>query len=148
LLTKLILPHDDIPQYYLALKKYLAYLPVITKNPIAVFWRFVIHICQLLGVPINLNKCSQCQNPIEKPSGYSAETGQLICSACQKAMAVSYEFSPEASRIIMLLPVIGNYLNDLDITKENIKQINHFFLHYISQQFYKNIYLKSLQALE
>lgn len=60
LLTKLLFPLDETPQFYLALKQYLTYQRKVTANPITIFWRFVVHITKLLGIPIRLNTCGDC----------------------------------------------------------------------------------------
>lgn len=148
ILTKLILPEDEIPLFYKALKQYLDYLKSVSANPLAIFWRYLLHLYKLLGIPVNLNQCSICHAEMTKPLGYSADTGQLLCSKCFSAQEEAFLLQPEESNILMLLPVIGNYLNDLTILPENNKRLNHFFLNYISQQFHKNIRLNSLQIFE
>ncbi len=145
MISKLILPVDEIPQFYLGISQYLNYQKTVKTNAIAIFWRFLLHIYKLLGIPINLSNCSNCQKSIEKASGYAPDTGQLLCNKCLKELPESFVFSPEAGYIISILPVIGNYLNDLEIQKETIAQVNNFFLRYISLQFHKEIKLNSLQ---
>lgn len=148
ILTKIILPAEEIPLFYRVLKQYLEYLKGVTANPVAIFWRYLLHLYKLLGVQVNLNQCSVCHGEMKKPGGYSADTGQLLCSKCLATAPVVYALEPEESNILMLLPVIGNYLNDLTITAENSRRINHFFQHYISRQFHKHISLNSLQVFE
>jgi len=148
ILTKIILHEEDIPLCYNALKQYLDYLKRVAINPIAIFWRYLLHLYKLLGVPVNLNQCSACHKEMQKPCGYSPDTGQLVCGNCFPSLSGAFPLEPEESNIIMLIPVIGNYLNDLTISPENCRRINHFFLHYISQQFHKNIQMNSLQIFE
>jgi DNA repair protein RecO len=148
ILTKLILPDEEMPLFYKALKQYLTYLKSVPVNPLAIFWRYLLHLDKLLGVPINLSTCSACHNDMDIPSGYSPETGQLLCGNCLTAFPASYSLSPESRNIIALLPVVGNYLNDLVITPETARQINRFMLSYISTQFHKKIFLNSLQYFE
>ena len=143
--TKLMLPEDEITAFYQALSQYLAYQKIVTVNSITIFWRFLMHSYKLLGVPINLNQCAHCHNAMDKPAGYTADTGQLVCDSCHLSLQTSYVFDPETSNLLNLLPMIGNYINDLEISRECIRQLNHFFLHYISIQFNKTIYLKSLE---
>lgn len=145
IISKLILPADEIPQFYSGLEQYINYQKNVKTNAIAIFWRFLLHIYKLLGIPVNLSNCSHCHKTIEKPSGYAAETGHLLCIKCLSELPVSFVFTAEAGYILSLLPMIGNYINDLEIEQETINQINHFFLHYISLQFHKNIHLNSLQ---
>lgn len=144
-ITKLLIPEEEIPMFYLSLSKYLTYQKGVSINSIAIFWRFLLNCCAHLGIPVNLNVCTQCHKEIDTPAGYSAESGQLICDTCRLAMPTAYIFEPETSNLFRLLPYIGNYLSDLTISKESISQINHFFLQYISLQFHKPIYLKSLE---
>lgn len=148
ILTKIILPDEEIPLFYKALKQYLDYLKTVAVNPIAIFWRYLLHLYKLLGVPVNLNHCSVCHKEMPEPRAYSADTGQLLCHYCFDKEPGVYALEPEESNIIALLPVIGNYLNDLNLTPQNCQKINHFFLYYISQQFHKTIKLNSLQLFE
>lgn len=145
ILSKIIIPVEEIPTYYNSLSSYLQYINGVEKNQIAIFWRFMLHICKLLGVQINLNQCSLCTLKMSAPAGYTADHGCLICNKCLVELPVSFNLSHEAGYILTILPVIGNFLNDLTITSEEIKQINHFFLNYLNQQFHKNITLKSME---
>ncbi len=145
LLTKLLVTEEEIPLFYQTLSRYLTYQKSVPVNSIAIFWRFLISIFKHLGVPVNLEKCSCCHEVMERPAGYATDTGQLLCDKCLLTMQTTYILNPEASNLIVLLPIIGNYINDLEISKECIRQLNHFFLHYISLQFHKTIYLKSLE---
>lgn len=148
ILTKLMLPEEEIPLFYKALRQYLDYLKGVTANPIAIFWRYLLHLYKLLGIPINLQQCSLCHKTMAEPRGYSADTGQLLCSECFDKAPGVFALEPEESHIIALLPVIGNYLNDLNLTADNCQRTNHFFLHYISRQFHKTIRLNSVQLFE
>jgi len=148
ILTKLMLPEEEIPLFYKALRQYLDYLKGVSANPIAIFWRYLLHLYKLLGIPVNLQLCSLCHKDMTEPRGYSADTGQLLCGNCFDKAPGVFALEPEESHIISLLPVIGNYLNDLNLTKDNCQRINHFFLHYISRQFHKTIRLNSLQLFE
>jgi DNA repair protein RecO len=148
ILTKLVLPDEEMPLFYKALKQYLTYLKSVPVNPLAIFWRYVLHLDKLLGVPINLSTCSTCYKDMDRPAGYSPETGQLLCGNCSILFPASYSLTPESRSILALLPVVGNYLNDLVITPETARQINRFMLNYISVQFHKKILLNSLQFFE
>jgi DNA repair protein RecO len=145
IISKLILPPEEMPAIYLALKQYLAYQKAVKSNSIAIFWRFLLHLYKLLGVPINLSICSSCHRNIGIPAGYNTENGQLICHGCQALLPVSSRFEPEVASVLQLLPVIGNYLEDLNLRPDTIQQINRFFLNYFSLQFHKPIQLNSLQ---
>jgi DNA repair protein RecO len=148
ILTKLMLPDEEIPLFYRALKQYLDYLKTVAVNPLAIFWRYLLYLDKLLGVPVNLLSCSSCHQVMGKPAGYSADTGQLLCGKCTTTLHGAFILEPEASNVIALLPIIGNYLNDLFITPETARQINRFLLHYLTSQFHKNINLNSLQFFE
>jgi DNA repair protein RecO len=143
--TKLLLPDEEIISFYQALSQYLAYQKNMTTNSITIFWRFLMHTYKLLGVPINLTQCSHCHCEMEKPAGYTTDNGQLVCDNCYLTLQTAYVFDPETANLLMLLPVIGNYINDLEISRESIRSLNHFFMHYVSTQFHKTMYLKSLE---
>lgn len=144
-LTKLLLPEDEISLFYETFSKYLTYLKDVKINSIAVFWRFLFSIYKHLGIPVNLEKCSSCHKDIQIPAGYASDNGQLVCEDCILAMPTAYLLDPETASILVLIPLIGNYINDLVISKESILSLNHFFLNYVSIQFHKTIYLKSLE---
>lgn len=146
LLAKLLIPVDEIPQFYLILKQYLDYLKSVSYNPIAIFWRFVYKLISLLGIPIDLCKCTICHQSMSLAAGYNPELGQLLCPNCIPKTGTAYLLSPESAHLLHILPVIGNYLDDLNISADNIKQLNHFFLHYLSTHFQQNIRLKSLEV--
>jgi DNA repair protein RecO len=148
ILTKLILPDDEVPLFYIALKRYLDYQKSVTDNPLAIFWRYLLHLNKLLGIPVDLENCSCCHSKMESPAGYTADCGQLVCHKCLAEMPVANFLETEASNVIKLLPVIGNYLNDLVITPQTAKQVNSFFLHYLSLQFHRSVTLNSLQFFE
>jgi DNA repair protein RecO len=148
ILTKLIVPEEEVPLFYHVLKQYLTYLKTVSVNPLAIFWRYLLHLDKLLGVPINLTACSTCQIGMDKLEGYSPETGQLLCRKCMMELHSSYSLSPEAGQIISLLPVVGNFLNDLIISPETARQINRFMLNYLNAQFHRKIVLNSLQFFE
>ena len=172
LISKILIPQEDNKKFYLVLEQYLKYLQSVTSNPIAIFWRFVLHITALLGVTIDLQHCSDCHfqfclgqymSQTQKTqfcsvcnknccylawgntlSAYHQGTGQLLCNGCGIKYGTVYELLPESSYILQLLPIIGNYIYDLSISSECIAQLNHFFLYYLKVQFNHNINLKSL----
>jgi DNA repair protein RecO len=144
-LTKLLIPEGEIPLFYQTLSRYLTYQKGVSVNSIAIFWRFLLSIFTQLGIPIDLTKCSGCHKDLKVQAGYTADSGQLVCDDCFLTLRASYLLDPETSNLLTLLPVIGNYLNDLEISKDSIRQLNHFFMQYVSLQFHKTIYLKSLE---
>jgi DNA repair protein RecO len=148
ILTKLMIPDDENPLFYKALKQYLTYIRTVTSNPIAIFWRYLLHLLKLLGIPMNPDTCSCCQKVMERAAGFTIDTGLPLCNKCLPAFPVAHNLDAEASNIISLLPVIGNYLEDLAISPETARQINRFFLHYLSVHFHKNFHLNSLEYFE
>jgi DNA repair protein RecO len=148
ILTSIIIPLEETPAFYQVLRNYLDYQKSVSNNAILIFWRYLLHLYKLLGIALSLDKCSSCHREMGRPAGFSAETGQLLCSKCQPTTVMAYSFNPETSNVIMLLPVIGNYLDDISLVKEDINRLNYFFLHYLSLQFHKKIHLKSLQFYE
>lgn len=148
ILTRLLLPHDEIPLFYKALSQYLDYLVNTPENSIAIFWRYLLHIDKLLGVPINLKECSVCHKEMPRPAGFAADSGRLVCHNCLPSLPSSITFTAESANILMLLPVIGNYLQDIVINNQTAIQLNNFFLNYLSLQFHKPIHLNSLQYID
>ena len=148
LLTKIMIPIEEAPVFCNSIRLYLNHLLQINKNPIAIFWRFLLHIYKLLGIEMVLDQCSLCNRKIRFIRGYDAIQGNVLCTECLVNDPVGIGFDPAASELISKLPIIGNYLNDLEIPAEVRSQLNLFFLNYLSRQFHKDIYLKSLSALE
>jgi DNA repair protein RecO len=148
ILTKLMFPDDEVLPVYQALRQYLTYIKGVAANPLAIFWRFLLHLTKLLGVPVNQTTCPNCGKAMQNPGGYLPDSGQLICANCIPLLPVTYNLSPEAAYIIGLLPSIGNHLNDLTLTPEISLEIDRYFLHYLSVHFHKGIRLKSLQFFE
>lgn len=144
LISKLIIPKEDAPVFYKALQSYLTYLEGVKINPITITWRFFLHVDKLLGIPVDLNHCSVCHSEMPVPAGFRRSTGHLLCFKCIPTHLDTMQFSPEASEILHLLPVIGNFINDVVLTPGIIKSINHFFLNYLNCQFHNNTELKSL----
>lgn len=145
ILTKLLIPHDEVPQFYLALSQYLDYQKQVQVNSIAIFWRYLLHLYKLMGIPVNLSLCSLCHKELIKPAGYSAQSGRLLCQDCLPISPEANMFTAEAISLISMLPTIGNFIKDLEISKQSEMQINDFLLSYLSLQFNKPIHLKCLQ---
>jgi len=144
LISKILIPAHETPQFYDLLLKYLKYQRGIEKNPVAIFWRFLLHLYKLLGIDIGLPNCSLCHGLMKQPAGFETGTGRPLCADCLPKVGSAFSFSPEAAEVMSVLPMIGNYINDLEIDAESIRQINHFFLYYLNSQFHNNIDLKSL----
>jgi DNA repair protein RecO len=144
LVSKLIINKEDAPLFYQALQSYLYYLEGVITNPITITWRFFLRIYKLLGIPIDMCRCSVCQSDMAAPRGFRTGTGQLVCPTCLPVLTDAVELSPEAGKILSLLPVIGNYINDIVLTPELIRSINFFFLNYLNCQFHNRTDLKSL----
>jgi len=144
LITKVLLPAEEITLVYQLLSRYLDYLQRVQTNAVCIFWRFVLHLLNLMGIPINLYRCSACGKPQDGFSAYSPLTGQLLCDECQQKAPTSFSLNQESSHILSLLPQIGNYLEDLVLSDEMVRQLHHFFLYYLSVQFNRDIHLKSL----
>ncbi len=147
-LTRLILPPEEVPAVYGALKHYLEYQKGVRCNAVAIFWRYLLHLYKLLGIPLSLKNCSRCHKDITAPSGYAADTGQPVCSACLKTGPIAVRFDAESVHLLKLLPVIGNYLDDVVIRPEDIRQLNRFLLDFYNRQFHQPLRLKSLQFFE
>lgn len=148
IISKLIIPKEDAPLFYSALQRYLLYLEGLKTNPIAIVWRFFLHLYKLLGVPLELDKCSVCHNRLAAPAGYKRSSGQLVCSRCLSLFKDAARFDAETGEILSLLPVIGNYVNDIVLTPDLIRSLNNFFLTYLDCQFHNHTELKSLHYFD
>ena len=147
-LTKVLLSPEEAPNFYRSLQQYLDYIKEIKNNPVALFWRFLLHLYKLLGISLELNKCSVCQKEISAPDGYLIDTGRPLCRSCAYELEGVCLFNPETVYLLSVLPRIGNYLNDIVIERDAIIQIDDFLLNFLALQFRKTISLKSLQFFE
>jgi len=134
---------EDYADLFRLLLNYLGYLPKIKTNQIAIFWRFLIHYYHILGIPINLQACSECNQKLTESIYYSLNNHALICSNCAPKHQVK-SITPNSQTLLIQLPTIGRIIDDLSINEQEKKEINELLLAHLSHSLHKDITLKSL----
>jgi DNA repair protein RecO len=138
-------PNEDLAQLFHLLVTYLSYIQKVTKNQVVIYWRFVIKYFSVLGIPLELSKCSECHTRLETGFIYASDNHGFVGPECREHHQVkSTNVSAEAQDILLKLPQIGNFIDDLEISESVIREINKLLLLHISTTLHKDIYLRSL----
>ena len=146
LLKQIITDEDEASAIFDLLHKYLKYVRTVSKNEIAIFWRFLLNLFKKIGIEFNLSNCTLC-NRENNFVGYYPQKHGLICKSCYRPAHEDYilSFNKETKFIFENLTNIGNILTEFTISNQTVKQINHIFLTHLSQHFHKKFYLKSME---
>ncbi len=151
LYAQLILPAEDSPAYFELLVDYLVYLNSLEKNSVLIWWRFLLRVFKMSGIPYDLQLCSVClcaDNPL---TTFEKGSGRLFCSGCVDALPDPNRYEPLSTlsaKILRLLPVIGEHVTILRPDRDSVAQLNRLFaLHYLGH-FDKALKLRGLEVLE
>ncbi len=150
LYSKLIIPTEEAPVYYKLLQTWLEYLPGVEGSVMLVWWRFLLRVFTLLGIPFSATACALCQQSPDLYAAYERGSARLVCSACCASLPEQDRLaalSPLSARIIQLLPEIGNHLDTLKPDSVSTRQINQLFEDYYQAHFNRDLKLRSLQVL-
>lgn len=150
LYSKLIIPTEEAPVYYKLLQTWLEYLPGVEGSVMLVWWRFLLRVFILLGIPFSATPCALCQQSPEHYAAYEKGSARLVCSACCESLPDQDRLtalSPLSARILQLLPGIGNYLGRLNPDSIATQQLNQLFEDYYQAHFNRDLKLRSLQVL-
>ncbi len=148
---KLMIPQDENPQYYDLLHDLFAYLESLERNAILIWWRFLLRIYSMLGIPFNPDLCSQCGRRAKSIAAYENESAKLVCPDCLDTQADPDRYTiltSQSSRVMALLPRIGGYLDSFTLTRQSVTQLNTLFADYWSEHFNRPLKLRSLKVLE
>lgn len=148
---KLIIPQDENPQYYDLLHDLFAYVESLDRNAILIWWRFLLRIYSLLGIPFGTDLCFHCGQRSKSIAAYEKGSARLVCLDCLDTNAdpERYEIlTSQSSRILALLPGIGDYVNSLTPTRQSVAQLNQLFADYYQDHFNRRLELRSLKVLE
>ncbi|MBC8384177.1 MAG: DNA repair protein RecO [Candidatus Cloacimonetes bacterium] len=146
---QLIISEDDSERLYDLLISYLAYVKKVKRNQIAIFWRFLLKVFIISGIEIDLSLCVNCRQKNKFVAFYPQKNG-FICDNCYRPALESFVFkiSEDVSGLIKGIYSIGNVVDEIDISKAAIEQINRIFLTHLSEHFHKRFYLKSIRLLK
>ncbi len=151
LYSQLLIPADENPAWFELLRDYLLYLGKLKRNSVLIWWRFLLRVFRLLGIPFDTRLCSAClstQNPLV---AWEKGSGRLICAACHEGLSTPDHHEPlssTASGVLRLLPVIGEHLSSLRPDRASVACLNSLFASYYQAHFHKPLRLRGLEVLE
>ncbi|HHE38648.1 MAG TPA: DNA repair protein RecO [Candidatus Cloacimonetes bacterium] len=143
---QMIISEIDAENYYDLLITYFDFLPKIRKNKIAIFWRFLLRIFKESGIEMNVQNCIICFQNKSFVSFYPLKNG-FVCKECNQRIMeeAMINISSRSAEIFQKLEIIGKVIDEIEISKNEIKQINRIFLVHLSEHFHKRFHLKSLE---
>jgi DNA repair protein RecO (recombination protein O) len=148
LYLQLMIPQNEAPFFYQLLRDYFLYLNRVSQNGVVIFWRFLLKIFQLFGIPFNWKECCKCGSTLQNHTAFSPSLSGFLCSDCSRTGQFDFYFlQPEENDILQKLPNIGNYLSKLNITPTAVRNINQLFLFYLNENFHQTFHINSLQSL-
>lgn len=145
---RILFPLEDNSQYYTLFSEYLGYLGKVKQNAILIFWRMLLRLYHLMGIPLKLTHCSSCQK--EVPTTFLSPASEPLCQPCAKSLPLGYEIealTDTTLSVLKLLPEIGNHLESIKLTQKDISQINRIFGAHFEQRQKQKLKLKSLDVL-
>ncbi len=148
---KLIIPQDENPQYYDLLHDLFTYLESLERNAILIWWRFLLRIFTLLGIPFRTDICSHCGNQSANIAAYEKGSARLVCADCLDTNADPERYTiltSQGSRVLALLPRIGDFVDSLMPSRQSVTQLNQLFADYYQDHFNRPLTLRSLKVLE
>jgi len=150
LISHLIIPQEDIATIYNLTIAYLEYLKKVKSNAILIFWRFFNRITILSGIGNPLSNCCICNNALSLPSAYLKSKGGFVCENCLPEIYPNDALlilSPPARKILLLLPEIGNHLEEITLDRAVVNEINTAFALYWQAHHKQTLHLKGLSVL-
>ena len=147
IINQIIFHKEDSEKIYKLLKDYLDYQLNIEINHVAIFWRFILKLFDIIGIKLCLHQCSICKKTDSKIVAYAPTKHGFICEHCfltnKKVSAI--KLSENTQKIFSIIYSIGNYLENIKIDDKTINEINNIFLSHLQANFDKQFYLKSLK---
>jgi len=135
---------EDYAELFRLLLNYLTFLPTIKKNQIAIFWRFLIHYYYILGIPFNLQECSECHEKLVDSIYYSFDNHSLVCPNCASVHKIK-QITVNTQNLLKQLPTIGKIIEEITIDEPTKKEINEILLSHLSHSLNKEFYLRSIR---
>ncbi len=148
MIRQIIISIDDSQAIYLLLETYMNYIRSTDKNGIAIFWRFLLKLCRIIGIEFDITNCIECSQR-KHFFAYFPQKHGFICNDCFHPVNNEqvFKINENAADLISKLNQIGNYIDEISISKATIKQLNRIFLTHLSEHFHKKIYLNSIELL-
>ncbi|GAB1366578.1 hypothetical protein MASR1M36_14490 [Candidatus Cloacimonadaceae bacterium] len=150
LVSQIIIPQEDIGAVFDLALSFLVYLQKTPVNAILILWRFMLRVTIFSGIGNPFASCCLCEKAFSHYSAYLRSKGGMLCKACSRDMSPNddlFWLSETSSRIIGLLPEIGNYLTEIKLSPPTINEINSVFEYYWLAHHKHPLKLKSLGLL-
>lgn len=147
-IRQIVISIEDSLEIYNLLSIYLAFIKSVEKNGIAIFWRFLLNLCRILGIEFNITSCIECGEEKQFKAFFLQKDG-FICYNCFHPVYEErvIEIDTETADLISKLKNIGNHLDKISISKSTIQQINKILLTHLSENFQKKFHLNSIELL-
>ncbi len=148
IIKQIIIPVEDSQAIYKLLDTYLHFIRTVDKNGIAIFWRFLLKLFRIIGIEFDISNCIECSQR-KQLFAYFPQKHGFICGDCYHPVNDEqiFKINENVAELIAKLNNIGNYLNEISISKPTIKQLNRIFITHLSEHFHKKIHLKSIELL-
>lgn len=150
-ISQLVIAPEESAVYYDLLEIYLVYLEKVEENAVLIFWRWLLRVFKVLGVEMTLHVCGDCGGMMNEASASKLGSGMLLCHDCAdqyvKSERAEY-ISATAAKTLALLPVIGEYIGQIRLRRQEVKEINQILMDYFREHYHKTLKLKSLSVLE
>jgi len=150
LISQIIIPHDEHQSTYNLAISYLEYLCKTPNNAVLIFWRFFNRIIILSGIGNPISHCSMCHKETRSYKALLATAGGLVCPDCYPEIVLNENLivlSSNSSIILQLLPEIANHLQEIQLTRKDVLDINTIFQSYWQAHHKHPLNLKSLSVL-
>ncbi len=151
LYSQLIIPPEESSAYFELLRDLLVYLGTLEKNAVLIWWRFLLRVFRMLGIPYDPQLCFACLDCSNALTAWEQGSGRLICAGCLDALPDPLRYEPlsaVSARILRLLPVIGEHVASLRPDRASVAQLNRLFAQYYQAHFHKALKLRGLEVLE
>lgn len=149
--SQLLIPTEESSAWFDLLRDYIIYLSSLEKNTVLIWWRFMLRVFRMLGVPFDPRLCSGCADHADNLAAWEKGSGRLFCANCVAAFPDPDRFevlNPLSAEILGLLPVIGCHLSSLRPSRASVAQLNSIFASHYQAHFHKALSLRGLQVLE
>jgi DNA repair protein RecO len=149
LYAQLIIPTEESAAYFALLRDYLVYLGTLETNAVLIWWRFLLRVFRMLGIPCDACLCSACGSTTL--SAWERGSGRVLCAGCRDALPDPRRCEPLSSvsaRVLNLLPVIGEHLATLKLDRNCVASLNDLFAQHYQAHFHKALKLRGLEVLE
>ncbi len=150
LTAQIIAPPNDLHSLYELLLSYLNYLQNVSQNAILLLWRYWIRIYISGGLGNPFAVCCACHKPLQTYAAFNEGEAGFLCSPCAKDFSQGqgiHLISPQAAKLISLLPEIGNHLQEIELNKSIVNEINGYLSQYWFAHTKQTLKLKSLSVL-